>query len=247
MNALSKLVTTDDIAGETDSVGGSGGPVPSGLYTSTITLAYLITAKSEALGLVLHAKTEAGQEIRQTVWMTSGKEKGGKNYYEKDGKKTYLPGFLMANSIALLTCGKEIGELGTEEKVVKLYSYDAKAEVPTKVQVFTDLIGKEIILGVIKQTVNKNVKNDAGMYVASGETRDENELDKAFRASDRKTTAEIRAESEAVFIDKWADKWTDVTRNRTKDIAPGGGKPGAPAVKPGAPGAGKPKSSLFGS
>ena len=246
MNALSKLVTTDDIAGETDSVGG-GGPVPSGLYTSTITLAYLTTAKSEALGLVLHAKTESGQEIRQTVWMTSGKEKGGKNYYEKDGKKTYLPGFLMANSIALLTCGKEIGELDTEEKVVKLYSYDAKAEVPTKVQVFTDLIGKEIILGVIKQTVDKNVKNDAGMYVASGETRDENELDKAFRASDRKTTAEIRAEGEAVFIDTWAAKWTDNTRNRAKGVAAGGGKPGAPGAKPGAPGAGKPKSSLFGS
>ncbi len=250
MSLLSKLSTEQDIADEKDSVGGGSGPLESGLYPSTINMAYVTTSKGGAVGLVLNLKTEDGRDLRQTLWMTSGTAKGCKNYYEdKKGNKQYLPGFNLANSLALLTVGKEINALDTESKVVSIYSFEAKAEVPTKVDMVMDLLNQEIIAGVIKQTVDKNVQDDAGNYVPSGETRDENEIDKFFRTRDRMTTAEIRAQAEeATFIDTWSEKWTGVTRNRAKGAA-AAGTAGAPKFG-GTPAANtankKPTQSLFG-
>jgi hypothetical protein len=244
MNMLANLTTDDTIADEKDSVGG-GGVLDSGIYAAKIAMAYLTKASSGALGLVLDLKTEAGKNLKQTLWMTSGTAKGCKNYYEKDGEKHYLPGFLHANALALLTVGKEISQLETENKVVNVYSYEAKAEVPTKVDVLMDLLNQEIIVGVIKQTVDKTKKNEAtGVYEPTGETREENDIDKLFRASDRMTTAEIRAQAEtATFIETWSNKWTGQVKNKAKGAQ---GTAGAPKAAAGAPAAAKkPTTSLF--
>lgn len=240
---LANLTTDSTIADEKDSVGG-GGVLESGIYGCKIAMAYLSKAGSGALGLVLTLKTDAGRDLKQTLWMTSGTAKGGKNYYEKDGEKHYLPGFLHANSLALLTVGKEISALETETKVVNVYSAEAKAEVPTKVEVLMDLLNQEIIAGVIKQTVDKTKKNESGVYEATGETRDENDIDKLFRAKDRMTTAEIRAQADtATFIDTWSNKWTGQTKNKAKGAQ---GTSGAPTAAAGAPAAAKkPTTSLF--
>jgi hypothetical protein len=246
MSLLKNLKTDESIATERDSVG-NGGPLDSGLYPSKISLAYLTTSKGGALGLALSLKTDTGRDIRATVYMTSGTDKGCKNYFEKDGEKQYLPGFNLANSLALLTVGKEIGDLDTEQKVVNVYNYEAKAEVPTKVDMLTDLLGQDIIAGVIKQIVDKNQKNDAGQYVPTGETREENEIDKFFRARDKMTTAEIRAQAtEAAFYDTWDAKWTGNVRNKAKGAAAGvAGKVGSPKPAANAASSSKPKTSLF--
>lgn len=238
MSLLSQLSTDSNIADEKDSVGGSR-VRESGLYPMTVALAYLTKSKGEALALNLVLKDSAG-EVKQQLWMTSGKEKGCKNFYEKDGEKFYLPGFLQANALALLTLGKEISQLDTEPKAVNLYNFDAKAEVPTKVDMIMDLVGTEILVGLIKQTVDKNVKDATGKYVPSGETRDENEVDKMFRLKDRMTTAEIRAQAEeAVFHKTWSTKWAGQTKDKSTK---GAGTAGAPKS---AAAAGKPTSSLF--
>lgn len=244
MSMLANLKTDDSIANERDSLGNSG-PVESGLYPSTITLAYLTKAKSEALALNVHAKTDSGREIRETIYMSSGKEKGCTNFYiDKDGQKQYLPGFLTANALALLTVGKEISDLETEQKVVNLYSPEVKAEVPTKVDALTELHGQEVLLGVIKEIVDKQKKNDAtGVYEPTGETREQNTIDKVFRARDRMTTTEIRAKAEeATFVDQWDAKWTGKDRNRVKGAAAGNGTAGAPKA---ATANKKPTTSLF--
>lgn len=245
MSLLANLSTDESIANEKDSVGGSG-PLDSGAYLVTIAMAHINKAASGALGLVLSMKTADNKEVRQTLWMTSGTAKGCKNYYEKDGEKHYLPGFTHANAVALLATGKEISGLDTEEKVIKLYSAEAKAEVPTKVNAVMDLIGKEVIVGLIKQTVDKTKKNETtGAYEATGETRDENEIDKFFRASDRKTTAEIRAQAEeAVFIETWEAKWNGKVKDRAKGAA--AGLPGVPKLGVAPAASKKPTISLFG-
>ena len=244
MSSLKNLTSDASIQNEKDSLGG-GGVLESGLYKATVVTAHIGKASSGALSLVLHLKTDSGRDLKQTLWMTSGTAKGGNNYYtDKNGDKQYLPGFLHANSLALLTTGKEISELDTETKVINLWSSEAKAEVPTKVEMVMDLIGKEILAGVIKQTVDKTAKNDAGVYVPTGETRDENDIDKLFRARDRMTTAEIRAQAEtAVFADQWEAKWTGKTKNKATGAA-ANGTAGAP--KAGAAAASKkPTTSLF--
>jgi hypothetical protein len=241
MSALKNLTSDESISNEKDSVGG-GGTLASGLYPAKITLAYVTTSSGGATGLVLHAKTSEGRDIRSTQWMTSGTAKGAKNFYEKDGVKNYLPGFLLAQSLALLTCGKELSDMDTEQKVANVYSFDVKAEVPTKVDMVMDLLGKEVVIGLIRQTVDKNVKDGNGVYVPSGETRDENEIDKFFRASDRKTTAEIRAKAEeAVFVNTWDAKWNGQVRDRSTKGAGTAGAPRAAAAVANK----KPTASLF--
>lgn len=257
MSLLSGLTTDTSIADEKDSVGGGYAPLDSGLYNATISLAYVSKASSGALGLNLVLTTDAGKDIRQTLWMTSGTAKGCKNYYEdKNGDKQYLPGFLHANALTLLTLGKEIGQLDTEKKVINLYSAEAKAEVPTLVDMLTDLLGQEILVGVIKQVVDKNIANPGfnpalpehkvtnPKYIPSGETREENEIDKFFRASDRKTTAEIRAQApEAVFADTWVKKWDGQVKDKATKTA---GTAGAPSTAAATGGTAKPTTSLFG-
>jgi len=226
--ALDALKISDDVAEDKDVLGGGSFVLESGIYEAKVEMAYMDQSKSGALALKLHFMTSENQLLKQTLWVTSGDAKGNKNFYlDKEGNKRVLPGMSQANHIALLTTGKEIAELDTEEKVIKLYNFDVKEEIPTKVQVITEMLDKDIILGVMKQIVDKNVKNDAGTYVPSGDTREENEISKIFSAKDKRTVSEIKAELPAAdFIKQWDEKWTGVTRNRAK-----GGK-NAPAGTP---------------
>lgn len=244
MSLLSRLTTSNDITAEKDSVGG-GFVLDSNVYNFTVKLAFLQKAASDALSLVVHLTNEDGKDVRQQFWMTSGKEKGCKNYYvDKNGDKQYLPGFNMANNLCLLTVGKEISAMDTETKVVNLYNSESKAEVPTNVEMLTELLGKQVLGGLIKQVVDKTAKDAAGDYKPTGETREENELDKLFRERDGKTTAEILAQApEAVFIETWKKKWVGQVKDRSTKQA---GTAGAPkAAGAAATSTAKPQNSLF--
>lgn len=246
MSILANLTTDSSIANEKDSIGGGSRVLESGIYTFTIQHAYIGKSTGGAISLNLNLKTEDNKELKQQLWITSGTAKGGKNYYiDKNGDKQYLPGFVMANSLCLLALGKEISELDTEQKVISVYNTEAKAEVPTKVDMLMDLVGKDITAAVFKQIVDKTKKNEStGAYDPTGETREENELDKFFRASDKKTTAEIRAQAEeATFVHTWEKKYAGQTRDKSKGASGANGTAGAP--KAASVGASKPTSSLF--
>jgi len=228
MSLLAGLTTNDaSIQAETDSVGG-GGVLDSGIYHSNLTLAYLSKSKGGALALNIHFKTAEGREGRQQLWMTSGDAKGNKNFYEdKQGNKKFLPGFLHANALCLLTVGKEISQMVPEQKVVNLYNPELKKEVPTQTDVLVDLIGQEVYLALQNQTVDKTVQADNGTYVPTGETRQQNELDKVFRLRDQLTVAEIKAQAtEPAVFKTWTEKFAGKVIDRTNKQA---GAVGAPA------------------
>ena len=242
-----RLQEDSSIQAETDSLGGFG-PLDSGLYNMKIDSAYYTESKGGAIALNFQFTGSNKESLKQSLYLTSGKEKGGHNYYVgKDGEKKYLPGFVIANSIALLAAKKRISELSAEEKTIMLYNADPsiKKEVPTKVKMVVGLLGKEITLGILRQTVDKTKLNDAtGAYEATGETRDENEIVKVFRTSDGKTVAEILAKAEtAEFKEKWAGKWTGVTRDKSKGTGATAGMPAA-AMRS-TTGAAAPADSLF--
>ena len=227
MSLLAGFKTDNSIENEVDSVG-NGGAIDTGIYAVKVAMAYVMKSKGGATGIVLHLKTADKREVRQTLWISSGDAKGNKNYYEtKDGERKYLPGFNLFQSLCLLTVGKDVHEMATADKTITIYSPEAKKEVPTEMPVLMDLLDQEVYAGIFKQTVDKTQKTDAGEYVATGETRDENELDKFFRAEDKLTTAEIRGGSEeAVFYNTWNEKWTGVTRDKTsKDSGKSGVTP----------------------
>jgi hypothetical protein len=246
MSMLSNLATTDDVADEADVIGGSD-PVESGLYLATISMAYVDKSNGGAMALNLRLALDNGREVRERLWITSGDAKGNRNYYEtKNGEKRYLPGFNLANSLCLLSVGKELAEMDTDEKVINIYSSEASKEVPTKVPVLVDLLNQEIIAGIQQVIVDKSAKDQNGVYQPTGETRTVNEIDKFFRAKDKLTTAEIRAQvAEAEFYNSWDKKWTGQVRDRSKGAAaPAGGATQSTAF---AGNAAKPRTSLFAS
>lgn len=243
------LESDKSIENETDYIGTT--VLESGLYEFTIDVAFMTVADSGAKAFNLRLKYDGDKDYRQVLYVSSGKAKGGANFYtDKNGKKRYLPGFNIANAICLLTVKKEISKQVAVEKVINLWNKDAKAEKPTPVKVIDALTGKKFLGGVIKQVVDKRVKDPAtAKYVPTGETREENDIDKIFRASDGLTVAEIRAKvTEAVYKDTWEKVNTGVTRNKAKGTSAAPGTPGAAASKttPGSPTGEIPEDDLFG-
>lgn len=234
--ALPSFKTQEDIKGPVDAVGG-GFLVESGVYTAVVDMAYLDMSKGGAYSLNLTLKTEDGKTIREQLYMTGGTTKGQLNYYlDKDGKKQYLPGFNIANAVAVLTLGKEIGDLEPEDKMVNIRNFELKKDVPTSKPVYTDLIGQQVAVGMVKQIVAKNVQQADGSYKPGTETRTENVIDAVFSATTGQTLNEFRDGIDPVFIAKWSEANTGKTRDRTKK-AGGTATAGAPTA---------PAKSLFG-
>jgi hypothetical protein len=214
---------TDDVSNINDKATAetSGySPLQSNTYPVKIKYAYVEKSKGEALGLNIVATTDTGVEYKETFWMTSGKAKGCKRtFIDKQGNEQFLPGYKHANSLAKIATGKSIDGMVPEQKIINKYSYDQKKEVATPVNMLMDLLGKEVILGIRLKTVNKRVKNGSG-YVDSPELKSENETDKIFRASDKKSLYEIEnSVEEAKDIEVWLAKNEGKTFDRSKKVS----------------------------
>lgn len=217
----------EELAPETDSLGYSG-PIESGVYPITVSMAYLEEASSGALGLVTHlvVEMEGGrtQDIRQTEYITSGASKGKKKYYTKDGVNMPLPGYKWGNSLCRLAAeGQEIDTFPTELKMINIYDYDQKKEVPQEREVLVGLLGKKALGAVLHTIEDKNIKDGNGNYVASGDTREFNKVDKFFHIGNRKTVAEILAQNGSetgAHIEAWIEKWAGVVKDTSTKTAP---------------------------
>jgi hypothetical protein len=175
---------------EEDFVGG-GGVMDTNMYEAVIKTAYIQKAKaSEATSIILLLDIN-GKELRSQTWVTN--RNGDVTYKDKkSGDLKNLPGFSQMNSLALLLAGKELGDLVSEEKVVKLYDFESKKEIPQSVHCFTELHGETVAVAVQRQTVDKTAKNEAtGAYDATGETRDVNEVVKFFAPGKMVTISEV--------------------------------------------------------
>jgi len=236
MGILNDMNTSSDIKSEEKDTLGGGFLLDSNIYDMIIQLAYLDKSKGGAHCINLHCKDAGDNKFRQTIYFTN---RNGDNFYERDGEKNYLPGYNQLNAISLLAADKALNEIATEEKMVNVYNYDEKKEVPTKKEVLMDWINKPIKLGILNISDDKNEKNADDKYVPSGELRNINEIDKVFRASDGKTIVEIKADDDANFITEWKDKWEGEIKQKGKGIrdpslgaAAPGGSTGNPTPAP---------------
>lgn len=246
--SLAALKAENSVAQETDTLSTGTGAFESGLYNCTVKMAYLGESSSGSVSLTLHLDTDNG-EFKHTIYLTSGKAKGQKKTYERNGQKHYLPSFIVGDSLCMLTLGIQIGDMVTEDKIVKIYDYNTQSEEPTSVPVFTALLGQPIIAGIIKRVVdkNKNVAPNGATpdYKATGETKEDNVIDKLFRAADGLTTTEILAgTTESAFRDSWGVKHTGVTQMKAKGLAGGTAQSASALVTPAA--VAKPEKSIFG-
>lgn len=246
MSIFAQVETAADVQEEKDVLGGSR-IVESDVYDAEVTLAYAGQSAGGAKSLTVHFSVN-GAEQRHTFWVTN---KQGQNFYvnKTSGAKEFLPGWNQANALCQLICDKELPQMAAEEKVAKLYDFDAKAEVPKKVQALVELHGGKVKLAIMKQLVDQTSETAPGskVYVPNGKTREQNEVVKVFYVEDGRTVTEIRNQKEvAEFMPAWIERNKGKVHDKTDKKAVAG----VGAGRPGLPGAQqqqqKPANSLFG-
>lgn len=199
-------VNANDIKGgkEEDRLGG-GGVLETGVYPFVIDSAYTTESKKNAVGIVVNLLVgDNNHRFSETFWITTGSDKGCNPYYEKDGQKSWLPSYVMLDAFTKMVNGKGITDQDTAERSVNIYDYEGKKEVPTKVEVLTDLLKVTGFVAIQKTRSNKQVKGDNG-YVDSPDERFTNNVVKFFN-QDRQTSTEHAAKAAGAFIDAWAEK-----------------------------------------
>ena len=219
------------------------------IYPATIKAAYAGQSDGGARNVTIVVELPDG-EYSETIYVTNKK---GENWFlnqNDKSKKVPLPGFTTIDDICLVTTGKPLAEQDSEEKVVKIYDFNERKELPKAVPMLVDLIGQTLFLGIVQQTVDKNQKNEStGEYEPTGETRDENVIEKVFHDPTKMTVVEARqGATEPVFFEKWLSKNKGIVRNKAKGADGKGtqsGRPGGGAPQSGAGGQ-KKTSSLFG-
>lgn len=243
-------LNTEGMEESQDRLGGGFQPRASGAYDLKIKAFYAGAADSGAKYVALIAEDGSG-EYRETIYVTN---KQGENWFlNKDDKtkKVPLPGFTTIDDICQVTVGKSLADLAWEEKVIKLYDFDAKKELPKSVMMATEMLGQEVTLGLLQTLKNKGVKQPDGSYIDGPEERTEVNIGKVFHTGTKMTVAEARAGKEqAEFFEQWVARNKDavIDKRTIKDGA--GGKvaqKGAPTAAGAAASGGAPVTkSLFG-
>lgn len=250
--ALFGNLKSEGLEETTDRIGGFQ-PHETDIYTGPIKMAYA-GASSGGAGNVTLILDLNGREYRETIYVTN--KKGENFFYNKDDrtKKVALPGFTIIDEICLVATNAPLADQPFEEKMVKVYDFEAKKELPKSVPVAIDLIGKVVSVGIVKTLENKSEKQGAD-YVPVFETRLVNSIEKVFHTETQMTVPEIRNGAEkAGFWGAWVERNRGETRDKRKlkdGAAPNGsaGRAGRPQAGPpiqGAAAAAGPRKSLFG-
>lgn len=236
-NASSDLTGVEK---EKDILGGRS-PLQTDVYEGKIIVAYITTSAggARAFNFVIEA---GGKTLRETIYVTN---RQGAVVYVKDGKKYPLPGYSLVNALTKLTIGKEIPQLTFENKLVKIYNFDLKKDVPTEVPVAVELTGEAVCIGIELIRENKQQKDQAGNYVDTAEIREVNSITRVFHTKTGQTAAEYDAQAPAEFKALWLKEFKGKVRDKTnKALTPATTAASTTGAAPTSTGNGK--ISLFG-
>lgn len=256
MSSLFGNLKSEGLEETQDRIGGGFQPLETDVQTGEIKAFYATKSSGGADAINLILALEGGREYRETIYVSNKK---GENFFlNKDDKtkKVPLPGFVVVEDICLVTVEKPLSEIDSfEEKVVNVYDFELRREVPKSVMMAMELLGKTVTVGIVKQIENKNEKQ-GDQYVPIADTREINFIDKVFHAESKMTVVEAKKNegwdaSKAVFHDAWVERNKGNTRDKrtikdgadagTRSGRPGGGGP----PQAGGTGNAGPKKSLF--
>tara|TARA_Y100001951_G_C11212535_1_gene223825 strand:+ start:31 stop:771 length:741 start_codon:yes stop_codon:yes gene_type:complete len=190
---------------------GGGFAWESGVYDTTVKMVYLNKSASDAVSFNIILEKNGGNyaELRENFWVKSGKTKGNKTYYTKDGKDYPLPGYSLANSMCVAVTGDSLAKCmdTAEKKTINVYSPELKKEAPAERPVLMNLLNKSVKVAVHQVIEDRTAKNANGEYEPTGMSRTVNQC-KFFGNIEGKTAEEIRDGKPAAMFDKWAQKNT---------------------------------------
>lgn len=195
-----------------DTLGGGFTVIDTGLYPVTITAAYL-TQKDKSVRAHFEFKLEDNRKFNASYTVLNDQ---GQHIYTNDkGEAKYLSGFVPANAISYLALkGKNIFELATTKKTISQRNFKTNTDEPVEAEELTDLIGKEVTLGLIREAKFKRSEVSPGVWeedTAAPQVR--TVIHTVFHTGKLMTYAEaynaLRQQTtpEAKFIETWKEKW----------------------------------------
>jgi hypothetical protein len=212
-------------------------PLPSGVYRGVMQFAYLDQSTSGAISVTVLVKVD-NRVVSQTIYISN---KEGKYTYKSktDGKEQPLPGYSQVDAILHAVTGKGIASQDIEEKVINIYDYTARKEIPAKRKVFVDTINKPVAVGIQHISEERTTK-DSSYTVGDGTYRDFNEFNKWFDPETGLTNTEAKAgATEPKFLATWKENNTDKVVVRNARVT------GTTKATAGAPVQAKATTSLF--
>ncbi|MEA2037105.1 MAG: hypothetical protein U9O94_06325 [Nanoarchaeota archaeon] len=217
----------------------------SGVYPVKVKLAYLDQAKSGATSFNIILENNEGKELKNTMYIRSGKAKKNSTTYTKDGVKYPLPGYSTAESLCRAATGKNLEQniMAHEKKQVKIYDFEQQKDVVQERPVLVNLLGASVQVAVSRIKENKSKKNADGDYVDTDDIREINEC-KFFGNADGFSADEI---SENIPEAKALPSWHKVNAGKVIDkskTAVGTGANSAAGIMGTTPAA-APAASLF--
>jgi len=242
--SLFKNLTTEGMEEAQDRLGGFS-VFETDVYAGKLKVAYAGQSEGGARNVTL-VMDFGGREYRETIYITNKK---GENFFlNKENKKVALPGFTTVDDLCQVTTDKGLADQNTEDKVLNIYDREAGKEVPKSVPVLTELTDKDVLVAILKSTVDKTEKqgND---YVPTGESREENSIEKIFHPTLQVTVVEAKAgKSQGEFITAWVGRNKGKTRDKRQNKGSDArqGRPGANSGPPQAGQSGGVRKSLFG-
>lgn len=246
MNMFNNL-STEGMEEAPDVIGGDYQPLPTDIYDATVKLAYAGESSGGAKNVTVILDVN-GTEVRETLYVT---KKTGENFYvnSKTKQKRPMAGFTLMDDLCLFATEAPLSAAKIEEKVIKIYDFEARKEVNKPMPVLVDLLGTPIKVAIQREIVDKTKQGDDGQYHPTGETRAQNAIVKFMHPETGRTVNEYKHEiEEPTFMTGWKERWAGKDRNRAKgNSSNNSGSSGS--GRPGGSGGGNDKpaaKSLFG-
>lgn len=219
-NLFGNLNIPTNVEQDSDFLGGTGA-LDSDIYPATITHVYSKVAASGARALAFKFELNVGGRnvpYSEDLYVT---DKQGNVSFTHNGSTRFLPGYNLINSITKALLGKEITQITSEKRVLPIYNYEMKKEVPTEVDAVTELFGKKVHIALQKVRKNKEVKDANGVYQPTAEERIYNSIDKILFEVDGKikTFNEATAQADATFAEGWLAKNKGNVRDQYKEVS----------------------------
>lgn len=212
MENLLAQINDSDVERAEDRVGGFR-RLDSDIYIATIKTAYLGESSGGAAYVTLVCDI-SGQEYRETLYISNKNKEVF--YYTSNNKKAPLPGYALFKNICIVCTGKEPNKMSVEEKIIKVYNFETSQDELKSVPVVTELTGKEVALGILKELVNKRQKNSKGDYVEIADYNETNRISAVFHPVQKKTVNEATDNKEAAFWDEWLKANQGKVKDRRK-------------------------------
>lgn len=189
-----------------------GFTLKTGIHDMIVDVAYLEKSAKGATCVCLNLKKTDGSKTvyKHKIYITTGDKKHNRYYFTtKEGKKVELAGYALGNLVSQITAGKDLRDLTSEKKMVKVWDFEASEEKAKEFPVLTELNGKKLRVGMLEVRDNKMVHLGGGKFKKIAKDRNFNEISKVFHI-DGMTVAEKKADATAPeFIKTWMGEYPD--------------------------------------